>query len=59
MILISSMAGVIHASDCRQKGRVYKVVAPEIPAEDVAEFIQVRHMVACGVCLKRFVAVAE
>lgn len=55
MILISSMAGVIHASDCRQKGRVYKVVAPEIPSEDVDEFIRVRRMIACGVCLRKLV----
>jgi hypothetical protein len=54
-----SFSGTIHASDCRSGKHVYKVVAPDLPEADVAEFIQVRRMVACGVCLRKFVAVAE
>lgn len=52
-----SFSGTIHASNCRALGKsTYKGVAPDIAEADVAKFIQVRRMVACGVCLRKYVA---
>lgn len=57
MTLVMSFSGTIHASNCRALGKsTYKGVAPDIAEADVAKFIQVRRMVACGVCLRKYVA---
>lgn len=56
MTLVMSRSGVIHQPDCYALGKsLYKGIAPDIAESDVAEFIQVRRMVACGVCLRKYV----
>lgn len=59
MTLVMAMSGTIHTAQCRAMGRVYKGVAPEIAAEDVAAFLRARGFVGCGVCLRDYREVAS
>jgi len=54
-----AMSGVIHTAQCRAMGRVYKGVAPEIAAEDIAAFLRARGFIGCGVCLRDYREVAS
>lgn len=49
-----SFAGVIHEKSCRSIGRAYKWVAPDIDEAEVAAFLQARHFVGCGNCLRDY-----
>lgn len=42
MTLIRSLTGKVHAATCAGRGRAYKVLAPEIAAGDVADFLTAR-----------------
>lgn len=54
MTLVMSFAGVIHEKSCRSIGRAYKWVAPDIDEAEVAAFLQARHFVGCGNCLRDY-----
>lgn len=55
MTLIRSLTGKVHAATCAGRGRAYKVLAPEIAASDVADFLAARVKTedVCGSCLGR------
>lgn len=48
--LILSFSGQVHKNGCYSLRRAYKVVAPEIEAEDAPAFIRARKLEACGAC---------
>jgi len=48
--LVMTMSGKVHRSDCGRSKHVYKIVGPEIPDEEVVEFIRVRKFDACFSC---------
>ena len=58
--LIMSFSGVIHMLGCYARGkRLYRVVTPEMPLADIAEFLRVRRLSACYACLKDYVPERE
>lgn len=52
MTIVMSMAGLAHTSECRVRGKVYRVVNPSIELEDVGAFLRVRRLEPCRACLR-------
>lgn len=54
MTLVRGFGGRIHRLDCKTRGDIYKVLAPELPESDVADFLRARGLEGscCRVCLR-------
>lgn len=52
--LVLGMTESVHRAECRTKGKIKKVVAPQLLESEVADFLRVRRFVACGNCLRDY-----
>lgn len=52
--LIRGLVGTVHTSTCKLIGEVHKVIAPEIPLDEIGAFLVARELerFACGSCLR-------
>lgn len=55
MTLVRGLTGIIHRSDCSVVGQLHKVLATDIPDDEVAAFLLARgYADLCRMCLREF-----